>query len=530
MSASAALRRACAARIIRNTKMKERDRWIALWNYILANELELGTLFLRSIPDNQLYAVLGDTHQIVQLPRRGGDRWHSYFHTTYGLGEREKASGFIYDALRAYAFSRGEQVELRRFAAYNQATKTAYLSAYDGFIFKIESKAQITREPQGTDDLFFADDDGGIPIEPEIGPHGLLLPILTNPSFVEGDKTTITPAQQQMALTIWMFAVAFPDLLPAKPMLLLEGEAGSGKTSVIVLLHLILFGCDKPISLRKNKEDDFGVILLRNPIALFDNQDSYVEWLPDALCAYATGAQWEKRKLYSDDENVITKPRSFISFTTRNPASFRRDDVIDRSIILRFDRRKTFKDEAVLKAEILALRSKLLGEYLWYVERIVEELRKDDLDLTTHAYRMAAFVSFGRVVGRVLGWTDQDVEALMAALQAARVAFLTEDEPLIDLLSEWLKVVYNSRVKVQSNRGRLISVFDLTNELEHLAEVGGRPWKETPRTLGIKLRTAHIDAAFRIERHTLGGHMAFRIWRRSDPSLEVVGGGDLTAH
>lgn len=528
MTASAAIRRANASRIMRNTKLKERDRQIALWNFVLTSELAAGTQFLRTIPDSGLYAVLGDTHEVVALPRRGGDHWHAYFHTTYGFGERELVAKFIYDTLRSYAFIHGERVELRRFAAFNQETLTTYISAYNGYLYKVAGASEITIEPQGTDGVFFADDDGGLPVTPDIGPHGILLPWLTGPNFI-ADRTTITPAQQQMALTIWMFAVAFPDLLPTKPILLLEGEKGAGKTSVVMLLHLVLFGNDRPINLRKDKEDDFGIILLRNPVALLDNQDSFIDWLPNALCAYATGAVWEKRKLFTDDGNVIIKPRAFISFTTRNPASFRRDDVVDRCVILRFARRTTFTDELVLKGEILADRARLLGEYLWYLGRIVDELHASAGTASqTEIHRMAAFAAFGRIVGRVLDWAPTAVDDLMRALQAERDAFMIEEDPLINVITEWLEHVYQApaaaRLRRSSNRGRLITAFDLASELEFIADGKGLPWKESARTLTQKLRMSHIEVAFRIEQHTIGGNKAFRIWRKSDPTLEVAAG------
>lgn len=525
MTTSAAMRRACAARIMRDTRLKERDRQIALWNYVLTNELEAGTTFLRTIPDSQLYVVLGDTHEVVALPRRGGDHWHAYFHATYGFGEREKAAQYIYDWLRAYAFMHGERAELRRFAVYDAATRTSYLSAYNGYFYKIAGASQIAIEPQGTDSIFFADDDGGCTITPDIANHGLLLPLLTTTNF-STDRTAMTPEQQRMALTIWMFAVAFPDLLPTKPILLLEGEKGAGKTSVVMLLHLILFGVDRPINLRKDKEDDFGIILLRNPIALLDNQDSFIDWLPNALCAYATGAVWEKRRLFTDHENVIIKPRAFISFTTRNPASFRRDDVVDRCVILRFARRTSFTGEAAFKAAILGDRARLLGEYLWYVGRIIDELRASANEPEQQEiYRMAAFAAFGRIVGRVLGWTPTAVDDLMRALQTERDAFMIEEDPLINVITEWLEYKYAPRLNRPANRGRLISIFDLATELEQIAEVRGLQWKESPRSLGQKLRMSHIETAFRVEQHTINGNRAFRIWRRTDPMLEVVNGG-----
>lgn len=526
MSVSAAELRASAARIIRDERLKERDRWINLWNFILVKELEAGTTFLRTRPDDQLFAALGTTHEVVALPERGGEAWHAYFHSTYGFAKREKVSGFIYDTIRAYAWTHGQRVELRRFAAYRADTKTAFISAYDGHIFKIEGSEKITIEPQGVDDVYFADDHGGQAIKPDIGPHGMLLPRLTQPNFLSGDSIKITPEQQRMALTIWLFAVAFPDLLQTKPVLLLEGQRGSGKTSIVVHLQLVLFGSDRPISLREDKEDDFGIQLLRNPIALLDNQDTYLKWLANAICAYATGGVWEKRKLYTDDQNVIIKPHAFVAFTTRNPASFRRDDVIDRCVILRFDRRTSFADESELKAEVLADRAKLLGEYLWYVGRIVDVLRDESLQLkSASTYRMAAFVSFGRAVAHVMGWSVESLEAMLRAMEDERTAFLMEEEPVVDLLGAWLDYEVDSRYKRPSNKGRLIDVFDLANELEWLGDGIGRPFTDSPRILAQKLKSPPFEAAFRIQQYKLNGHPAFRIWRKTDPVLEVIDGG-----
>src|SRR5690606_19245477 len=130
----------------------------------------------------------------------------------------------------------------------------------------------------GEDGIFFADDDGGVPCEPDIAPHGVLLDKLTNLHFAESGLSGITPDQQRKALIIWMFALAFPDLMPTKPLLLLEGTQGSGKSATCQLIQLALMGASSPMILSKNKEDDFGVLLLRSPIAVFDNTDSYIDW------------------------------------------------------------------------------------------------------------------------------------------------------------------------------------------------------------------------------------------------------------
>ena len=155
-----------------------------------------------------------------------------------------------------------------------------------------------------------------------------------------------------MAFIVWIFALALPDMMPTKPILLLEGAMGSGKTAAVQLLQYALMGESRPMILQRNKEDDFGVLLLRSPIALFDNTDSYIDWVPDAICAYTTAGVWNKRRLYTDDESMVIKPHAFIAIASKNPASFRREDVADSCVILRLVRRSEFSSIKALVQKV----------------------------------------------------------------------------------------------------------------------------------------------------------------------------------
>jgi len=864
----AAQHRLRIGRIMNDPRQNVRARKQSLWNYILEYEIQSGTQFLVT-SEGSLYAVIGSTGQVLQLPRtgRGGDKWFSYFHTLYGMSEHEDQAKFIYDVLRHYVYEHGTKVELRRFAVYSHETQTTYISAYDGRMFRIAGSDDIVTLPCGEDGVFFADDDNGVHCTPDIGNHGILLDKLTDLHFAASGLSGITPAQQKMALIIWIFSLAFPDLMPTKPILLLEGTKGSGKclgrgtpvmmadglikpveqisageqvmgpdskprnvdgvtvghgplyritptkgaawvcnedhiltvvlsgttqhpedrhqvidvplmncypsewgtsvkgrgyamqlrtpvtfpssavlmdpyfvgawlgdgtcgkaeitspepeikafcktlaaayglqlrvhagagceglcfttgnqtgqaradrnpilnfvrtlivndekripreylindertrldvlaglldtdghyqggyeiitkyaglrddilflarslgfaaystekigtikslgfkglyhritisgdldripckvpckqakpceqvknvlhvgfkieaigegdyygftldgdgrfllgdftvthnTSAVVLLQLALMGISRPMILQRNKEDDFGVVLLRSPIALFDNTDSYIEWVPDAICAYCTAGVWTKRRLYSDDESMTIKPHAFIAIATRNPASFRRDDVADRCVILRLDRREVFTSFQQLQQGILDDRPRLFGEYLWYVGRIIEELRADTLAGTIagdSTHRMADFAALGSIVGRVLGWEPTVVAELMLALQGERDAFVNEEDPLVDLLQKW--VGYKARVG-PGNVGRLVQVFQLHAELETLAQAHSIQWKDSARSLAQKLRSTHIEREFRVEQVNAGGHKSYRFWRHNDTKLALV--------
>lgn len=813
---------------MRDPRLDNRGRRLAIWNYIISNELQSGSQFVLAQPGGQMYAVIGASHEILRVPSRGGAAWFGYLNEIYGLTEHEPWMTAIHDAFRHYIQRKGAKAEMRRFANYNVQTNTGYLSSYDGRMYKIDGE-RIARVSNGEDNVFFADDDGGQPCpDPDIGPHGMLLDHLTSPNFAATGLSGITPEQQKKALTLWLFALAFPDLLIDKPILLVEGVMGSGKclglgtpvlmfdgstkpvekikngdlvmgpdsgprrvsgttrgrgplykidptkgapwicnqdhiltvhlaghrnkrgqvinrgaivdaplqdfspsqwgshlkrdyatlvrsgvdfpmtavpiepylvglwlgdgtcakpqitnpepeimayceqvaaryetedekriprvylvndratrlqllaglldtdghyfnghyeiitkypglrddllflarslglaaysrekrgvikaldfegtyqritlsgdldqipcrvprkqaaprrqvknvlhtgfriepigdgdfygfeldgdgrfllgdftithnTTTATHIQLVLMGTEEPMVLQRNKEDDFGVILMRSPIALFDNTDSFIDWVPDAIAAYATGGKWHKRKLFTDDENLTIKPQSFVVVATRNPASFRRDDVADRCLILRFDRRPTFSDRGSLKQDLINNRPALFGEYMYYIGQITERIRQaGGLRSRDERFRMASFAALGRVIGAVLGWADDAVSDVLQALQGERDAFVCEEDPLVELLERWIS--YRTK-HAPTNIGRLVNVNVLHAELETFAQSSKIDWKDTPRTLVAKLRSNYVERVFRVEMHNVASQRHFKLWRHTDARLELV--------
>lgn len=501
--------------------MPARDRKIAVWNYIIANEIRLGTQFLVTKPERKLFVVLGATNEILPMPKAGlgGDRIFSYIHQMYGLSEREDTTKVVYDVMRSYAIQHGTHVELRRFAAYNAETKTCYMSCYDGFQYRIDG-TDVTRISTGDEGIFFIDDDGGETITPDIGPHDILLDHLTNLNFAESALGGISPDQQRKALIIWLFALALPDLMPTKPLLMVEGAMGSGKSLAVQLIQVALMGAVKPITISKSQEDEFGVLLLRSPICVLDNVDSYIEWVADKVCSYTTTGVFPKRKLYSDDEEVIIKPHAFLAVASKNPTSFRREDVADRCIVLRLDRRTSFRRAEKIIQDTKQLRAKLFGEYLYLVNRIIEEIRSGAYqEDEQEAHRMADYAALGRVVARVVGWEPDEIVKLMDALQSERDAFISEEDPLVDLLHKWL--AYQPRMGPK-NSGREVSVQQLFQELDTFAQADGIQWYKSPRMLVQKLRSTHVERDFIIQTLAVDGHKSYKITRKSDPQLKLV--------
>jgi hypothetical protein len=502
------------------TYTNARAKRVGIWNEILNIEVTTGSTFLLAVPENIPYLCVGLTQQILAMPRpgRGGDRFWTYLERRYGITEREEAAKAILDRFRSYAMQNGAHVAVRRYAAYRN--QTVYLSSYDGQMWRLDGE-NIMQVPNGEDDVFFIDDDGGKNVVPEVDDHGILFDRLVNHlSFSPSGMGGITDEQMRMAFVVWIFALAFPDLMPTKPLLILEGAPGSGKSSAVQLLQQALLGEAKPMILSKSKEDDFGVLLLRSPIAVFDNLDAYIDWLPDAICSYTTKGTWTKRKLFTDSEEATIKPHAFIAVASKNPASFRREDTADRCVILRLDRREQFTRFQSLEEEIHQLRSQIVGEYFWYVNQIVAEIRHGALtENTTEVHRMADFAALARVVGRVVGWEPEAVADLLNAIQGEQIAFINEEDPLVELLHKWIE--YRPR-NAPSNIGREIGLFQLFQELERMAQAHGIQFYKTARILSQKLRSQHIERDFIVQLLAPDGHKSYRIWRKTDARLTSI--------
>lgn len=352
----------------------------------------------------------------------------------------------------------------------------------------------------------------GRPVDPLIGPHGVLLPTLIDGlEYVERTEGGLDRDQQRMALAIWMFAIAFPDLQPSKPMLLVEGTKGAGKSLSVQLIMLALLGNTHTHIVGKADERDFGVQLLRKPICLLDNTDSFVDWLQDSLCSYATSGEWTRRKLYTDDGNHLVKPHSFIAIASKNPITFKRDDVADRCLILRLDRRTVNTPAGVLVANVEATRGLLFGEWLYYLNQIVAAIRAGGLACGSQAaatHRMADFAFLAHVIGVVLGYTSEAIDAMLDGIQAEREVLAQEGDPLFDLLDKWLEHT--------PNVGRQIRAADLHNELAILAKLNNRSYYKSASTLAQKLRNPQLSKHFEIRQ--VGTRDGFKIYeiRRTD--------------
>ena len=352
----------------------------------------------------------------------------------FQINPAEREYAHIFEAVKAVAREDGRRVHVVRFAFYDKGSGCLYVHGGRGSILRLDGST-ITAVDNGTDDVLFEDTEETQVIPPESltlanpgDPVGEL--IVRRVNFARGSGVILSPDQQSLIFRTWILAIFFPELLPARCLLLLYGEKGSGKTTTLRVVLKLLLGPQANVT-PLGKEDGFNAAVSSEYLLVFDNVDSYCKWIEDRLATVATGQTIRLRKLYTTNEMLSFPTRCAIALTARTPR-FRRDDVVDRLQILRVARLETFAKESNWYQEVETHRARLWAQMLRELNAVVASLRVASAD-SPDSIRMADWASLATTIGDTL---DQG-PAIRSALEASeldKAHFLLEADEVYDLL------------------------------------------------------------------------------------------------
>jgi hypothetical protein len=139
----------------------------------------------------------------------------------------------------------------------------------------------------------------------------------------------------KLLLKCYIISLFIPEI--AKPILMLNGEQGSAKSSLQELIKMLV---DPSIVKTLTFPRDINELIQKlshNYITYFDNVSVIKEWISDALCRAVTGTGFSKRQLYTDDDDIIYNFKRCIGFNGINLAATKAD-LLDRGIIIQLER------------------------------------------------------------------------------------------------------------------------------------------------------------------------------------------------
>ncbi len=466
------IHRVDAIRLDQSLKPFERKREIAA--LVIADLTTRGKLI--RTPDGVLYFFDLQAKTLEQVDQ---DEFLAGIYERFGLNSTEIEAHYVEQDILKVVRRRGTRVNVRRLAFWNEDTQTLYVDATDGSMFVLNGQ-DIARVDNGTDEVLFVADRRADPVEPDVTASvDSFQSLFTDLSLAGEDQAS---KDQALALMkVWALAIFFPEALPVRPILALIGEQGSGKTTLGRRLGLILYGRSFQVgSFRSDPsgEDDFVAAITARRFVVFDNADANIRWLADHLARLATGADIEKRQLYTTNDLVSYQLNCMLAITSRDPR-WKRDDVVRRLLPIRMETIQGSKrPEKFLQSDILNCRGAIWGALLTLLNQVVASMRtQSGQDGSSH--RLADFHWFGRLAAPVLG-VQTEFTAAMAALEQAQLSLLGEGDERLELFILWV----NERLLALTEE--VITTQELFKELRtiHPGPERAFPFKNTA-ALGV---------------------------------------------
>jgi hypothetical protein len=199
------------------------------------------------------------------------------------------------------------------------------------------------------------------------------------------------------------------------PVLVLQGEQGSSKSTTERLLRAVVDPSTAPLRSTPRSEHDLYIAAVSSHVVAYDNISRLPDWLSDALCRVATGGGFSTRQLYSDREQELFDAMRPLALNGIGDVATR-PDLLDRAIVVSLPTISKGKrrPERELWEEFHAKLPGVLGALLDAVCAGLRNLPTTTLDSLP---RMADFATWMAACEEGLGW---EPGAFAAAYEANR--------------------------------------------------------------------------------------------------------------
>ena len=196
------------------------------------------------------------------------------------------------------------------------------------------------------------------------------------------------------------YLVTLPLEHVGRPIFNVSGAMGLGKTTIGRVVKRT-WDPTAPETVRFDPRD-FLQKAMHAYVVMLDNQNIIPEWAADTLCRLVTGEADSKRRLYTDDEDVLIELRRAAILNGINVPT-ERGDVLDRSLVVELERipdaeRRT---EEELWEAFEREHPRLLGAAFDVLCKAIA--RKSSLRLSRRL-RLADWGEYAAAVYEVMGW------------------------------------------------------------------------------------------------------------------------------
>ncbi len=319
-------------------------------------------------------------------------------------------------------------------------------------------------------------------------------------------------------LTAWLLSTFRGDGAGAKPVLNLQGEQGSAKSTTCRVCVALTAPRIAPIRALPGDERDLVVSAQKSWVLCFDNVSGLPLWASDALARLSTGGGLAPRTLYTDDEEMVfDAKRSIILNGIEDTAT--RADLLDRAILVRTptipeERRR---EEAGFWQEFEVARPRILGALLDAVSAGLRNLPTTRLDRLP---RMADFAKWVTACETGLGWESGTFMRAYTRNRDDAASIAMEHSPI----ARHMLALVEREQHWEGTAGELLeAISQRATDAERRSRgfpTNARGMGGAARRVAPSLRAEGVECQFDIRAGTSSRQRLIKITRRSDGRVD----------
>ena len=296
--------------------------------------------------------------------------------------------------------------------------------------------------------------------------------------------TNLKEDQDRILLKVYIVSLFIPDIPHA--MLILHGEKGSAKSTLQTMIKLLVDPSKPTLLSIHSDRSEFIQQLAHNHIAYYDNVKHTPGWLSDEACKAVTGIGQSKRKLYTDDDEIVYEYKRCLGFNGIN-ISLSEPDALDRSMMIELDRisKENRKVESDIMADFMQLRPQLLGyifDILVKALQIKSTIKLNDLP------RMADFAIWGEAIARAMGYKDLEfINAYYENIGKQNIEAI-ENHPLGQTVAKFYEedIQAKSKMSWEGQPAKLLEELEIVAQ-RHKVNTNHKSWPKDVRWLTRRL-------------------------------------------
>lgn len=370
--------------------------------------------------------------------------FQQYLILYYNFSMADANAQKIYSRLRVLITKAAKTVVLHEFAAIHHKKRAVYIRNNPREIIKMyfdsKGKRQVRVIPNGSEGIIMKSGtylrDINFDIEnDEIQYDSTYIYDLFLNKIEFECKGAFTPAYQRKLLRQYIYSFFFKEIVQRRPILVTQGETGSGKTALMLNIGRMLWGPDFAVYTLPENERDLVNSLVNNVFVVLDNvDDKPPTYFTDLVTSVTTGGALTYRPLYKDPtaESLRIIPTCWLGISSRTPF-FNRPDIANRSVVLSLKKSPDREyDSFDFEGEVLKYFE---GSWLYLlgdIFDILENLLKNKKNIKMN-YRM---VEFGNFAVRACKTKEEkrEMKRILKASTQAQIEFAAQDRPIIDAL------------------------------------------------------------------------------------------------